>query len=88
MHVGNTQILYQGHLIASYTGGRNSSTLNIKFFSTANAEAVQAVLRNIAFNTKSRTDPAPSRTLDFKLTNVGGQNSPTVSRVVNVTRVV
>lgn len=87
IHVGNTQILYEGHLIASYSGGRGTSPdLSIKFFSTATPAAVQALLRSIAFNTKSRTDPSPSRTLTFSLTNVGGQNSPTASRVINVTR--
>lgn len=87
IHVGATQILYEGHLIGSYRGGRGTSPdLVINFYSTATPAAVQALLRSIAFNTKSRTDPAPSRTLDFKLTNVGGQNAPTVSRVINITR--
>lgn len=87
VHVGNTQILYEGHLIGTWSGGRSTSPdLSIKFYSTATTAAVQAVLRSIAFNTKSHTDPAPSRTIEFKLTNVQGQNAPVVSRVVNVAR--
>ncbi len=88
IRVTATQVYYEGHAIASYRGGRGTSPdLVVSFYSTANNTAVQALLRQIAFNTKTHTNPAPARTIDFKLTNVGGQNAPVVSRVVNVARV-
>lgn len=88
IRVSATQVYYEGRAIASWRGGRGTSPdLVINFYSTATTAAVQALLRQIAFNTKTHTDPAPDRNIFFKLTNVGGQNAPVVSRVVKVTRV-
>lgn len=88
IRVSATQVYYEGRAIASYRGGRGTSPdLVINFYSTATNASVQALMRQIAFNTKTHTDPAPDRTIDFKLTNVGRQNAPVVSRVVKVNRV-
>lgn len=88
IRVSATQVYYEGRAIASWRGGRGTSPdLVINFYSTATTAAVQALLRQIAFNTKTHTNPAPDRTIFFKLTNVGGQNAPVVSRVVKVARV-
>lgn len=87
IHIGKTQILYEGHLIGTYRGGRGTSPdLAITFTSGATQAAVQALLRRIAFNTTSRTEVPPDRIVDFKLTNVSGENAPTASRTVNVDR--
>lgn len=87
IHIGKTQILYEGNLIGTYRGGRGTSPdLVINFSSGATQAAVQALLRQIAFNTTSRIEVPPDRVLDFNLTNVSGQNSPTASRTVNVDR--
>ena len=87
IRVSSTQVYYEGRAIASYRGGRGTSPdLVVNFYSTATNAAVQALLRQIAFNTKTHTNPAPDRTIDFKLTNVGGQNAPIASRVVKVAR--
>lgn len=83
----STQIYYEGKAIASYRGGRGADPkLTISFYSTATDASVQALLRRVAFNTKTHTNPAPDRTISFRLINVGGQNAPTVSRVVKVAR--
>lgn len=88
IRVSATQVYYEGRAIASWRGGRGRSPdLVVNFYSTATTAAVQALLRQIAFNTKTHTNPAPDRTIDFKLTNVGGENAPVASRVVQVTRV-
>ncbi len=87
IRVTATQIYYEGRAIASYRGGRNTEPpLTISFYSAATDAAVQALLRQIAFNTKTHANPAPPRTITFALINVGGQNAPIVSRVINITR--
>ncbi|MDB5334691.1 MAG: Cadherin domain protein [Planctomycetaceae bacterium] len=87
IRVTGTQIYYEGHAIASYKGGRGADPkLTISFYSTATDQSVQALLRQVAFNTKTHTDPAPDRVLNFALINVGGQNAPVVSRVIHITR--
>lgn len=87
IRVTGTQIYYEGHAIASYKGGRGAAPkLTISFYSTATDQSVQALLRQVAFNTKTHTNPAPDRVLNFSLINVGGQNAPVVSRVIHVTR--
>lgn len=87
IRVTKSQIYYQGVAVASYRGGRNvEPRLSISFYSTGTNQALQAILRQIAFNTKTHTNPAPNRVLNFTLTNVGGQNAPVVSRTVQVTR--
>ncbi len=87
IRVTGTQIYYEGHAIAAYKGGRGADPkLTISFYSTATNESVQALLRQVAFNTKTHTNPAPDRVLNFSLINVGGQNAPVVSRVIHITR--
>jgi len=87
IRVSSTQIYYEGRAIASYRGGRGvEPPLTISFYSAATDAAVQALLRQIAFNTKTHVNPAPPRTITFALKNVGGQDAAVVSRVVNITR--
>ena len=87
IRVTKSQIYYEGRAIASYRGGRSAEPkLTVSFYSAATNAAVQALLRQVAFNTKTHTNPAPDRTLNFALINVGGQNAPVVSRVIRVTR--
>lgn len=87
IRVSSTQVYYEGRAIASYRGGRGADPkLTVSFYSTATDQAVQALVRQVAFNTKTHVNPAPDRTLNFALINVGGQNAPVVSRVIHVTR--
>lgn len=88
IRVTATQVYYEGRAIASFRGGRGTSPdLVVNFYSTATNASVQALLRQIAFNTRTHTNPAPDRTIDFKLIRVGGQDAPVASRVVKVNRV-
>ena len=87
IRVTSTQIYYEGRAIASWRGGRGvEPPLTISFYAAAPTASVQALIRQIAFNTKTHVNPAPPRTITFALKNVGGQDAAIVSRVVNITR--
>ncbi|WP_437202758.1 zinc-dependent metalloprotease family protein [Planctomicrobium sp. SH664] len=81
--VGN-QIRYGGIVIGTFTGGTGSSALVVTFNSSANATAVQAVLRNITFRTVNANTVGKLRKIQVQLTDGDGGTSIAASKSLSV----
>lgn len=81
--VKGKNVLFRSTVIGTVSGGKKKiPDLTVEFNASATLEIVQAVLRSITFSTKA-VGSGP-RTLQLRLTNVGGMNSNTVTRQVAV----
>ncbi len=70
--------------IGTVSGGKQGQSLSIKFNDKATNENVQDVLRNITFKS---TDRVPgNRTISIQITNVGGLNSNTATREIQLVK--
>lgn len=70
-------------VIGNVIGGKGKSPdLTIAFTNSATSSLVQEILRKVTYSTKSIG--AGSRTIQIRLTNIGGENSNTATRVIDV----
>lgn len=77
-------VLFGKTVIGTFAGGAKGQALTIKLKVTATPEAVQALLRGIAF--KSTDKAAGTRTLQFQITNIAGRNSNLATRQVKLAK--
>lgn len=80
-------VRYGGVLVGSVTGGNGATPLVVTFNATAQAAAVQAVLRVLAFSTDSHNPSTLARTIQVTLTDGDGGTSSPVSKTIAVTAV-
>lgn len=81
--VGGTTIIYDTVVVASFSGGNGTSPLVITFNANADAEAVQAVMRQVTFRTANNA-PLVSRTLRVTLTDGDGGTSAMQTKTINI----
>ncbi|TWU08136.1 LamG-like jellyroll fold domain-containing protein [Stieleria varia] len=82
--VGNT-VLIDGVQIATYSGGIGAGDdLSVTFDSDADAVALQAVARRIAFMSVSENPSTLQRTLSMQVSDGDGGSSATDARLMNV----
>ncbi|MBU7582898.1 MAG: DUF4101 domain-containing protein [Nostoc sp. TH1S01] len=72
VNVNNKNITYKGNLIGTLEGGEGVNPLKIVFNTNANREAVNAVLRNIAYQYISENIEFGTRKLEFIITDGDG----------------
>lgn len=82
--VSGNNITYGGTVIGTFAGGTGATPLVITFNSNADATAVQAVLRNIAYSSTSTNPTVTQKTVNVSLTDGDGGTSNTVSGVISV----
>ncbi len=71
--VAGKSVLYGGVVIASWTGGSGGTALKITFNASATVQAVQAVVKRIAFRSTLATPSLENRTVTWKMTDgLGG----------------
>ncbi|HEY8505690.1 MAG TPA: VCBS repeat-containing protein, partial [Gemmataceae bacterium] len=83
--VSNTSITFGGVAIGTFAGGTGGTLLVITFNASATPEAVQALLRNITFDTTALAASTAPRTVRAVLTAAGGIASNAAQKTVNVT---
>lgn len=71
-------------VIGSWSGGTNGRPLVITFKSTASRSAVQALIRDITFETSLTNTSLKTRTVNFQLTDGKGGSSTVVTKTINV----
>jgi hypothetical protein len=71
-------------IIGSWSGGTNGKPLVITLKSTASLSAVQALIRNITFETASNNTSLASRAVNFQVTDGRGGSSATVTKSITV----
>ena len=81
--VGGASIVYDTVVVATFSGGNGLSPLVITFNANADAEAVQAVMRQVTFRTAVNA-PLVSRTLRVTLTDGDGGTSAMQTKTINV----
>ena len=69
--VNGTNVTYEGTVVGTFTGGTNNTALVITFNAAATPTAVQAVARNITFQSASIAPPA-TKTMLFVVTDGDG----------------
>jgi hypothetical protein len=69
-------------IIGSWTGGTGGKPLVISLKSTASLAAVQALIRNITFETSTANASLSSRFVQFQLTDGSGGSSATVTKTI------
>jgi RHS repeat-associated protein len=80
----SSAISYGGTTVATYTGGSGTNALVISFNANAVNASVQALARNLTFQSISNTPANSNRVLNFTLTDGrGGTNAP-VSQTINL----
>ncbi len=82
--ISGSNVLYGNVVIGSFTG---TTTLTVVFNANANAVAVQALLRNLTFESISLAPSTLTRTISASLTDGDGGTSATVMTFVNVAAV-
>ena len=84
VNVRGRNVWYAGIKIATINAGRgvDPQGLSLTFNDKASTAAVQAVLRRVAFFT--RTNPGTDRTVELQLTGVSGVDSNVAVRVLSV----
>jgi hypothetical protein len=80
---GNT-VSYSGSTIGTFTGGTNLQPLVFTLNGFATPAAVQALLRNVTFNTVGPNSTTGLRTVQFQMTDGTGGTSIPVTDGVNV----
>lgn len=81
-----SSVVHEGTMVGSLTGGNGSTPLVVTFNGNADAEAVQAVVRDVTFR-HDGVDPGPSRTVRFVLTDGDGGTSLPATRTISITAV-
>lgn len=71
-------------IIGSWSGGTNGKPLVITLKSTASLSAVQALIRNITFETAASNTSLATRAVNFQVTDGRGGSSATVTKSVAV----
>ena len=71
-------------VIGTWSGGTNGKPLVITFKSTASQAAVQALIRNITFETAATNNSFVSRAVNFQVTDGKGGSSTVVSKTIAV----
>jgi hypothetical protein len=71
-------------VIGSWSGGTNGKPLVITLKSTASLAAVQALIRNITFETSATNISLAARTVNFQVTDGRGGSSAVVSKGIQV----
>ena len=80
-------VRYGGLVVGSVTGGNGATPLVVTFNASAQAVAVQAVLRVLAFSTDSHNPSTLARTIQVTLTDGDGGTSAPVSKTIAITAV-
>lgn len=85
--VSGANVRYGGVLIGTTSGGSGSTSLKVTFNADATAEAIQAVVRRVAFSSVSENPPTNARTIRFVVQDCTGFSSNTADKTVKVVRV-
>jgi len=86
--VTGSDITYEGTVIGSFSGGSDGLTpLSITFNSSADATAVQELLRHITYRNVSDDPATGSRTLRVIMDDGDGSTSTPVTKIINVAAV-
>ena len=83
--VSGGDVTFGGVTIGSFTGGTGSTPLVVTFNANATPAAVQALLRNLTFDTTALAPSAAPRTVQAALTDGDGGTSNPVLKTVTVT---
>lgn len=78
-------ISYQGAVIGTYRGGIGSEDLIVTLTTNASAEAVQALLRTIAYRNVAENLQSGSRTVEVSLEDGDGSISSVATQLITVT---
>ncbi len=81
----STTVSYEGVQVGTVTGDGTTS-LTITFNASANAAAVQAVARQIAYSSSSENPGTSIRTLSYQVTDGDGGTSALQTRTIGITR--
>lgn len=87
INLSGQNILYNGVVIGSFTGGEGADPLVVTFTSQAFRTQVIATLRAITFSNSSHDPGAAPRLASFVISDGDGGTSNTASRTINVTPV-
>lgn len=71
-------------IIGTWSGGTNGRALTVTLKSTASLTAVQALIRNLTFETSTTNTSLASRTLQFQVTDGDGGTSDAVTKAITV----
>jgi len=79
---GNKDVNYQGNVIGSFTGGVDTTPLEVTFNSYANTEAVQAIVNSLVYQNVAQNPTKNPRIIELKLTD--GDNRASRTQKVKV----
>ena len=83
--ISGANVTYEGTTIGSFAGGTDGSTpLVVTLGASADASAVQALLRNITYENVSEDPSTAARTVRFVLTDGDGGTSSAITETINV----
>ncbi|MEZ5728592.1 MAG: FG-GAP-like repeat-containing protein [Burkholderiaceae bacterium] len=84
--VSGANVSYGGTLIGSFTGGTDGSTpLDVTFNASADAAAVQAVMRRVAYQAVGEDPSTLTRTVRFTLSDGDGGTSASITKNITLT---
>jgi hypothetical protein len=74
--ISSAQILYNGLVIGTFTGGSNGDPLVISFTANANATTVAALVQNLAYRNSTTTEPSTTpRSVSISMDDGAGGSS-------------
>lgn len=71
-------------IVGTWSGGTNGRALTVTLKSTASLAAVQALIRNITFETSATNASLASRTVQFQVTDGDGGTSDAMAKAITV----
>lgn len=84
--VSNKDVLFEGVVIGTMTGGKGKKALVVTLIGNATVEATQALVRNITYLNKAKKVPVHTKTAQFEVTDGSGHSSGKINKLIEVVR--
>ncbi len=84
--VSKKNVLFEGVVIGTMTGGKGKKALEVTLNSSATIEATQALIRNITYLNKAKKVSVHTKTAGFNVTDGSGHSSGTINKTIEVVR--